>query len=462
MPRADEHQGEYVADRSARLKWLTGFSGSAGVAHRACATAPSCSSTAATRCRCASEVDLDIFAIESLVDNPPAGLDQGQSRQGCPARLRPVAAHDRRGQGAESLGRAIRRDAGAARQEPDRHHLEGSARTAAGAGRDPPDRLCRRTGQGQAGAAGGGHRQGRRHACRADRPVLDRLGLQHPRRRRAAHAAGARLRGARRRRQAPAVHGPAQVLAHGRGLSHPARRICTSPANSRRRSQPLPRAARRSRSTRCWRRKSCRMLVEDNGGTVVAAPDPARIPRATKNPAEIAGSRAAHRRDGAAVAKLLCWLDRQKPGTLDEIAVVTKLEEIRRPPARKRRCRCATSPSTPFPAPGRTAPSCTTASRAPPTASSATGELFLLDSGGQYQDGTTDITRTVPIGTADRGDARALHAGAEGHDRHFDAALSRRHARLRDRRGGAHGAVEARLRLRPRHRPWRRLLSRRA
>ncbi|TIV05323.1 MAG: aminopeptidase P family protein, partial [Mesorhizobium sp.] len=68
-----------------------------------------------------------------------------------------------------------------------------------------------------------------------------------------------------------------------------------------------------------------RMLTEDNGGTVVLAADPARIPRATKNQAEIAGSRAAHRRDGAAVAKLLCWLDRQKPGTLDEIAVVTKL-----------------------------------------------------------------------------------------------------------------------------------------
>src|SRR6185295_13820960 len=73
-----------------------------------------------------------------------------------------------------------------------------------------------------------------------------------------------------------------------------------------------------------------RMLVEDNGGTVVLAADPARIPRATKNQAEIAGSRAAHRRDGAAVAKLLCWLERQKPGSLDEITVVTKLEETRR------------------------------------------------------------------------------------------------------------------------------------
>jgi len=140
------------------------------------------------------------------------------------------------------------------------------------------------------------------------------------------------------------------------------------------------------------------MLVEDNGGTFVAAPDPARIPRATKNPAEIAGSRAAHRRDGAAVAKLLCWLDRQKPGSLDEIAVVTKLEEVRR----------QTGEETQMPLRDV---SFDTISGAGPNGAImhyrvsratnrklAKGELFLLDSGAQYQDGTTDITRTVPIG----------------------------------------------------------------
>ena len=71
-------------------------------------------------------------------------------------------------------------------------------------------------------------------------------------------------------------------------------------------------------------------LVIGNGGSVVPAADPARIPRATKNRAEIEGSRAAHRRDGAALAHLLCWLDGQKPDTLDEITVVTRLEEARR------------------------------------------------------------------------------------------------------------------------------------
>ncbi|RVC79916.1 aminopeptidase P family protein, partial [Mesorhizobium sp. M4A.F.Ca.ET.022.05.2.1] len=71
VPRADEHQGEYVADRSARLKWLTGFSGSAGVAivlsDRAFVFVDG-RYTLQVR----SEVDLDIFAIESLIDNPPA------------------------------------------------------------------------------------------------------------------------------------------------------------------------------------------------------------------------------------------------------------------------------------------------------------------------------------------------------------------------------------------------------
>jgi Xaa-Pro aminopeptidase len=141
-----------------------------------------------------------------------------------------------------------------------------------------------------------------------------------------------------------------------------------------------------------------RALIADNGGTVVEAPDPARIPRAVKNAAEIAGSRAAHRRDGAAMAKLLAWLDRQEPGTTDEIAVVTKLEE----------CRRRTGEETQMPLRDV---SFDTISGAGPNGAVihyrvshatnrplADGELFLLDSGAQYQDGTTDITRTVPVG----------------------------------------------------------------
>src|SRR5690606_31369058 len=134
-----------------------------------------------------------------------------------------------------------------------------------------------------------------------------------------------------------------------------------------------------------------RMVIEANGGTVVAAADPARIPRATKNSAELEGSRAAHRRDGAAVARMLCWPDSQKPGATDEIRAVKALENFRRQAGEETQM------------PMRDVSFETISGSGPNGAvihyrvSHATnrklgdGELFLLDSGAQYQDGTTDI-----------------------------------------------------------------------
>ena len=109
VPRADEHQGEYVAPRSERLRWLTGFSGSAGVAI-----------VLRDRARHLRRRPLHAAGARpdrpaSLHDREPdrqpaAEMDQGQSRQGRPARLRPLAAHDRRRQGADSSGRQGRRE----------------------------------------------------------------------------------------------------------------------------------------------------------------------------------------------------------------------------------------------------------------------------------------------------------------------------------------------------------------
>src|SRR5690606_7247877 len=64
--------------------------------------------------------------------------------------------------------------------------------------------------------------------------------------------------------------------------------------------------------------------------TVVRLADPARLPRAVKNAAELSGTRAAHRRDGAAVTKFLHWLDTRASGSIDEIAAVRALEGFRR------------------------------------------------------------------------------------------------------------------------------------
>jgi Xaa-Pro aminopeptidase len=126
---------------------------------------------------------------------------------------------------------------------------------------------------------------------------------------------------------------------------------------------------------------------------VVAGVDPCIGLKARKNSVEIAGARAAHVRDGAAMVRYLAWLDGRKPGSINEIQAVKQLEQER----------VATGALRDL--------SFETISGAGPNGAIvhyrvteatnrtlAAGELFLIDSGGQYQDGTTDITRTVAIG----------------------------------------------------------------
>ncbi|MER0238583.1 aminopeptidase P family protein [Fulvimarina sp. MAC8] len=139
-------------------------------------------------------------------------------------------------------------------------------------------------------------------------------------------------------------------------------------------------------------------IVADAGGTVVAMDDPVKSLRAKKNEAEIAGSRAAHRRDGAAMVAFLAWLDQQAPGSITEIEVAKALEESRR--------RFGEAEGQPlqdisFDTISGSGPHGAVVHYRVNTESDRAlqaGELFLLDSGGQYRDGTTDITRTMPVG----------------------------------------------------------------
>jgi Xaa-Pro aminopeptidase len=130
------------------------------------------------------------------------------------------------------------------------------------------------------------------------------------------------------------------------------------------------------------------------GGTVVWGEDPCRLPKARKNPIEIAATREAHLRDGAAMAEFLCWLDDQAPkGQLTEIAVVQALEGFRRATNALHDISfdtiCGAGPN------GAIMHYRVTEETNRPVRQ---GELLLVDSGGQYVDGTTDITRTVAIG----------------------------------------------------------------
>ena len=180
----------------------------------------------------------------------------------------------------------------------------------------------------------------------------------------------------------------------------------------------LAKGGAKSRSTRCWRPTGSvakialdpvlaadrlRMLVEDNGGTVIAAPIPPGIPRATKNQAEINGTRAAHRRDGAAVAKLLCWLERQEPGSLDEIAGVTRLEETRRQTGEETQMplRDISFDTISGAGPNGAIIALPGVARHQPQAAGRRARSCSIPAA-QYQDGTTDITRTVADRPADR------------------------------------------------------------
>jgi Xaa-Pro aminopeptidase len=136
-------------------------------------------------------------------------------------------------------------------------------------------------------------------------------------------------------------------------------------------------------------------LIEAAGGKPVRGNDPVSLLKAVKNLTEIEGTRTAHRRDAVALARFLAWIDREAPsGALTEIDAVEALESFRRDTGALK--------DVSFPTIAGTGPNGAivhyrvtrkTNRRISP------GDLLLIDSGAQYEDGTTDVTRTIAIGT---------------------------------------------------------------
>jgi Xaa-Pro aminopeptidase len=129
-------------------------------------------------------------------------------------------------------------------------------------------------------------------------------------------------------------------------------------------------------------------------GGIARAGDPCIPLKARKNATELDGARAAHRRDGAAMTRFLAWFDREAPrGKLDEITCVAMLERMRRETNALREISFDTISGS--------GPHGAIVHYRVDAASNRTlgkGELFLLDSGAQYADGTTDVTRTIAVG----------------------------------------------------------------
>jgi Xaa-Pro aminopeptidase len=392
VPCSDRHQNEYVPASEQRLAWLTGFTGSAGAAivlvERAALFVDGRYTLQARE-----QVDTSLFAIEHLVEMPPDRWIEEN-----------LGADDRLGydpwlhtvEGAERLGKACAA-AGATlvAVEPDLIDAIWADRPAPPlgavtlhdlrfAGEAAEDKLAR---------------------IRAEVTKLraDALVVSDPH----ALAWGFNIRGA------DVAHTPLplafaivpragrpSLYIDGRKLSNDVRDRLEAFADVREPSDfaralgALGRQKKTVRLDQATAADALARLITSHGGKVTKAACPIALMKGVKNEVEIAGARAAHIRDGAAVTRFLAWFDREAPrGKLTEIDAVAALESFRRDTGLLKDISFATIAGA--------GPDGAIVHYRVTTRSNrviAPGELFLIDSGGQYEDGTTDITRTIAVG----------------------------------------------------------------
>ncbi len=401
-PRADAHQGENVAPRDERLAWLTGFTGSAGLcvalAHRAAVFVDGRYTLQAR-----GQVDGAAFEVLGLADpGPEAWLSQALHAGavlGLDPMLHTTAGVEKLSAAAAKAGASVRL-------------LDGNLIDAVWSDQPPPP-------------------------CSAIRPYPEALAgrsaaVKREAMGRAVAEAGAEaavitlpdsiawllnVRGDDVARM-PAPLAFATLGADGAvtlytdpdkldgaALAHLGNAVATAPPEAF--ADGLGAFAGKAvlvdrRSAPAWVGRR----LEAAGARVVWARDPCILAKATKTQAELDGARAAHRRDGAAMAAFLRWLDEAGAAekSLTEIAVVKALEDFRAAAGELRDISfdtiCGAGPHG--------AIVHYRVSRATDRAL-VPGELVLVDSGGQYLDGTTDVTRTVSFGPpAPEAEARRL------------------------------------------------------
>lgn len=394
VPRADQHQGEYAPANEERLAWITGFTGSAGVAIVLAASAVIfVDGRYVLQVR--DQVDTSIFAVEHLVDNPPdkwlgANLPAG-ARLGYDPWLH--TADD-----AERLANACVN--ASATLVP----VESNPLDAVWTDRPPPP-LGPVTVRPEKLAGEPSADKLKRVQAEIAKLKADALIISDPhniawtfniRGSDVAHTP-LPLSFARVPRE-----GRASIFIDARKLSNETRDYLETFADVR---EPgafedeltaLGAAKATVRVDSATGADAISRLIGAAGGTVARGIDPITQVKAVKNAAEIDGMRAAHLRDGAAVADFLAWFDREAPkGGLTEIDAVAALETFRRATGQLK--------EVSFPTISGAGPNGAIVHYRVTRATDrkiAPGELFLLDSGAQYEDGTTDITRTIAVGTS--------------------------------------------------------------
>ncbi|GAA6196333.1 aminopeptidase P family protein [Pseudophaeobacter arcticus] len=383
VPRADAHQGEYVAPRDERLSWLTGFTGSAGF----CAVLENCAGVFIDG-RYRTQVKRQVADLFTPVPWPEVGLGswlKEQLPQGGKIGFDPwlhataqITALTQELQGTgialvqcDNLIDRIWQDQPEPPMMPVQPHPLDYAGEAAA-------QKCERLAQGLSQA---GHQAALitlpdsimwllniRGADIARNPVAHGFAILHSDARVDLFMAPEKL-------QQLSDHLPSTVTCHPPSAFLQALETLTGAI-----------------AVDC---ASLPQIVADRlGDQLVDAGDPCALPKARKNAAEIAGSAAAHLRDGAAVVELLSWLDAQPVGSLTEIDVAKRLEELRRRDPALRDISFETISGT-----GENGAVMHYRVTEESNSRLQAGQLLVLDSGGQYLDGTTDITRTIAIGT---------------------------------------------------------------
>jgi Xaa-Pro aminopeptidase len=392
VPRADRFQNEYLPPSEERLAWLTGFTGSAGFAI-VLADRAAIFVDGRYTLQVRDQIDADVFAVEHLVDTPPETWLETNLSAGARLGYDPWL---HTADGAEKLAKAAAAaDATLVATEPNPIDAIWSDRPAPPlgavalhdlryAGEDAATKLAR---------------------IRAEIAKLkaDALVVSNPQ----DVAWALNVRGADvAHTPLPlafaivSAEGRAALYIDGRKLANAVRHALEEVVDVREPSAfaddlaALGAARRNVHLDQGTAADALAKIVTQAGGKATRGSDPIALMKAVKNESEIAGARAAHVRDGAAVVRFLAWLDAAAPaGALNEIDAVAALETFRRETGQLKDVSFPTiSGSGPNGAIVHYRVTRKTNRRLGP------GELFLIDSGAQYEDGTTDITRTVAIG----------------------------------------------------------------
>jgi len=395
IPRADEHQNEYVPASADRLRWLTGFTGSAGAAivlrDRAAILVDGRYTLQAQ-----AQVDMAVFDLVDIVETPVAdwlekNLAPG-ARLGLDPWLHTIGGMRRLKKAAEKAGAAVVAVDG---NPLDAVWADRPAPPLGAVALHPPELA------GETAAA----KLGRLAGILADRKA-DAAILSQP----DSIAWAFNIRGSDVSHTPLPISyavlhrdGRPELFIDGRKLGNEVRATLEDIADiAEPAAFPAALAALGAAKAQvlvdpAWTSDAVAGSITAAGGSLVEGEDPVLMPRARKNAAEIAGARAAHLRDAAAYVAYLAWFDREAPkGGLDEIAAVETLEAFR--------AKTGALKDISFDTISGAGPNgaivhyrVTRATNRPIEPDS----VFLLDSGAQYRDGTTDITRTLAVGTPD-------------------------------------------------------------